>query len=270
MGKILIEKLLPSLEKMPIPDTTEETVQGKQTYEIGLEKVDEYKGDPKTLAAALRIFQTCDSQPYLYGGVAYTLLTAARESDNSFAPNGLEAAMRWLEKAQELAPDVVLINMIEAFIYIYNKRFDDARLILDYLENIEPGNFYLMKAEIEYWQRQGQLDEAVKWYQKTIDAADNVPQKLRLRNRLGDCYLEFGQDDKALEIYQEAIHFSREDPWLWHNMSIVYYNKEDFKEAARYNKMALELLDFPEAREMERALRSKLGTGGLVNRLLGR
>lgn len=270
MGKVLIDKLLPSLEKMPIPETTEATIQGRQTYDIGLEKVDEFKGDPKTLIAALRIFQTCNSQPYVFGGVAYTLVMASREQDDSYAQHGLEAAMSWLEKAQALAPDIVEINMIEAFIYIYSKRFDDARLVIDYLENIEPGNFYLIKAEIDYWQGQRNLDEAVKWYQKGIDTADNIPRKLRLRNRLGDCYLEFGEDEKALEIYQEAIHFSKEDPWLWHNLSVVYYNRGNYQEAMRHNKMALQYLDFPEAREMERALKAKMGTGGLVNRLFGR
>ena len=270
MGKTLVEKMLPSLEKMPIPETEGENAQGRQTYEFGLEKVDEFKGDPKTLAAALRIFQTCNSQPYVFAGVAYTLLTAAREADESYAENGLEAAMIWLEKAQELAPDIVSINMIEALIYIYSERYEDARLVLDYLMDDQPQNNYLLQAEVAYWQRQENLEAAVQWYEKAIDAADTVPRKLRMRNRLGDCYLEFGLYDEALKIYHEAVHFAKEDPWLWHNMSVVYFNKEEYKEAAHYNKLALELLDFPEAREMEQALRAKLGTGGLVNRLFGR
>ena len=270
MGKVLVEKMLPSLEKMPMPETEEETSQGRQTYEIGLEKVDEFKGDPKTLAAALRIFQTCNSQPYIFAGVAYTLIAAAREADESYAENGLDAAMDWLEKAQELAPDIVSINMIEALIYIYSERYEDARLILDYLLSIQSDNHYLIVAEIAYWQRQNMLEEAVEWYEKGIDAAETVPRKLRLRNRLGDCYLEFEMYDEALKIYHEATHFAKEDPWLWHNMSVIYFNKEDYKEAAHYNKLALDLLEFPEAKEMEQALRAKLGTGGLVNRLFGR
>lgn len=270
MGTTLVNKLLSSLEKMPVPEETEATTVGRQTYEIGLEKVDEYKGDPKTLIGALRIFQTCNSQPYVFGGVAFTLVMASREPDGSYDQGGLDAAMSWLEKAQDLALDVLLINMIEAFIYIYSGRLEDARLILDYLRDIEPNNIYLIQAETAYWQRQGNLEEAVKWFQKAIDTADNVPRKLRLRTRLADCYLEMGQDDKALEIYQEAIHFNKEDPWLWHNISIAYFNKEDYKEAARFNKVALKLMDFPEAREMEAEIRSRMGTGGLVNRLFGR
>jgi tetratricopeptide (TPR) repeat protein len=174
-----------------------------------------------------------------------------------------------LEKAQELAPNLVVINMIEAFIYVYSGRFEDARLILDYLEDIEPNNLFLMRAEIGYWQGLGKLDEAVQWYHKAIDSAETVPRKLRLRTQLADCYLQFGDDDKALEMYQKAAHFSKEDPWLWHNMSIAYYNKEAYKEAAHYNKLALSIADIPEIKEMTTVIRSKLGTGGLVNRLLG-
>jgi tetratricopeptide (TPR) repeat protein len=195
---------------------------------------------------------------------------ASKEVDLSYSQEGLDAAMTWLEQAQELAPNEVDINMIEAFIYVYSGRFEDTRLILDYLKNIEPQNIYLMRAEIAYWEGLKDMDQAVKWYQKAMDTAENVPQKLALRNQLADLYLEHGEDDKALKIYQEAVHFSKEDPYLWHGMSVVHFNKEDYKEAHRFNKIALDLLDFPEARQMERDLNSKMGSGGLVNRLFGR
>ena len=168
MGKILVDKLLSSLEKMPVPETAETTGVGRQTYEIGLEKVDEYRGEPKTLIRALRIFQTCNSRPYTLAGVAFTLLMAAKEKDGSFAQNGLEAAMAWLEEAQALEPDIVLINMIEPFIYTYSKRFDDARLVLDYLKKLEPDNIYLLQAEIAYWQQQEKYEEAIQWYQTAL------------------------------------------------------------------------------------------------------
>jgi tetratricopeptide (TPR) repeat protein len=270
MGQILVEKMLPNLNKMPLPASKQPTQLGRQTYEVGLDKVDEFKGDPKTLVSALRVIQTGDSQPFVFAGVAYTLLTAAREPNGSYAQIGLDAAMEWLEKAQELAPDVVSINMIEALIYIYSQRYEDARLILDYLWEINPSNYYLYMAEIAFWQRQEQMEETVSWYQKAINASNTVPRKLGLRSALGDCYLEFGLDDKALELYKEAVHFSKGNPWLWHNMSIAYFNKEEYKEAAHCNKQALSLMDFPEAREMETALKSKYATGGLASKLFGR
>jgi tetratricopeptide (TPR) repeat protein len=270
MGKNLVEKLLAALPKMKWPETPGPTSLGHRTYEFGLEKVAEYKGDPTVLGAALRVFQSGDSRPYAYAGIAYTLLVAAREPDDSFAQEGLEASMSWLEEAQEMAPDQVEINMIEALIYIYSGRYDDARLILDYLERINPNDFYVLSAEIAFWERQGDLAEAIDWYEKAINAADTVPRKLRLRSQMGDCFLRFGRPEKALEIYQEAVHFSQENPWLWHHMGLAYWELEDYKNAHRYNRRALDLLDFQEARELESALKQKLGTGGLASRLLGR
>lgn len=271
MGQTLVEKMLPTLEKMDWPETREATALGLQAYEVGLDKADEYSNDPKSLAAALRAFQSGDSRPYAFAGVAYTLLQASREADGSYSQDGLGAALDWLEAAQDLAPDQVEINMIEAFIYVYSGRFDDARLILDYLGHVEPYNYHLLTAEIAYWEKQGNLEKAVQWYQQAMNAADTVPRKLRLRTGLGDCYLAHRQDDKALEVYKEAVHFARENPLLWHKMSLAYWRKEDFEEAQRCNKRALALRpDFPEALKLEAAIKEKLDKGGLTQRLFGR
>lgn len=271
MGHRLIEKMLPTLEKMEWPEAPAATELGRKSYEIGLDKVDEFKDDPKVLGAALRIFQSGDSRPYALAGVAYTLVRAAREDNGSYAKLGLSSALEWLESAQENAPDVVEINMVEAFIYIFSNRFDDARLILDYLEEFDDNNYHLMRAETAFWQAQNNLEESVKWYERAIAAADSVPRKLQLRTSLGDCLLSFNQFEKALEVYKEAIHFSKENPWLWHNMSLVYWNLEDYQEADRHNKHALALdPDLPNAQQMAAALEEKLNSGSFRKRLFGR
>ena len=172
MGQILIEKILPSLEKMTWPENPRASLQGRQAYDIGLDKVDEYTTDPKMLAAALRTFQSGESRPFAFAGVAYTLVRASREKDGSHAQIGLDAALEWLEDAQDLAPDVVEINMIEAFIYIYSRRYDDARLILDYLEEIDPSNYHVLTAEVTYWEEQAKLDETVYWYEQVAAVAE--------------------------------------------------------------------------------------------------
>ncbi|MCI0394681.1 MAG: hypothetical protein L0332_00205 [Chloroflexi bacterium] len=270
MGKELVEKMLPSLEKTPWPQGTSASALGKQTYDVGLEKLADYTGDPKVLAAALRTFQTGDSRPYALAGVAYTLVLASREEDGSYAQEGLDAAMQWLEQAQELAPDVVNINTIEAFVYIYSGRHEDARLVLDYLYEQDPACYFLATAEIAFWQSQGMIEETVEQYEKAVAAADTVPRKLRLRSRLGDFYLEAGQYDRALQVYKEAVHFAQDDARLWHHMSLAFFHQEDYKEAARCNKRSLELQDSLEARQLQVALKEKMGSGGLAGRLFGR
>ena len=271
MGQKLVASMLPAIKKMQWPETPTATELGRQAYEIGMDKADEYVNDPKDLAAALRTFQTGESRPYAFAGVAYTLVKASREKNGSYSQTGLAEALNWLEKAQDLDPDVLEINVVEVLIYICSGRYDDARVVLDYLQAIDDRNYYLLRAEIAFWQEQGQLDETVRWYEQTINVAETVPRKLRLRRDLGDFYLQHRQYEKAIEVYREAIHFSKENPRLWHNMSVAHWQMGDYPEAQRCNQQALKLRsDSPEALRMESVLKEKLDTGRLGRRLFGR
>lgn len=271
MGQKLVENMLPAIKKMTWPETPAATELGRQAYEIGLDKADDYVNDPKDLAAALRTFRSGESLPYAYAGAAYALVRASREQDGSYSDLGLTEALNYLEKAQDLDPDVLEINVVEVLIYIYGGRYDDARLVLDYLEAIDDLNYYVLKAEIAYWQQQGQLDEAVRWYEQTISVAETVPRKLRLRRDLGDLYLQHKHYEQAVGVYREAIHFARENPRLWHNMSVAYWQLANYEEADRCNQQALKLQsDLPEALHMQAELKVKLDTGGLGRRLFGR
>jgi tetratricopeptide (TPR) repeat protein len=271
MGQRLVESMLPAINKMNWPETTTATTLGRQAYEIGLDKADEYSDDPKDLAAALRTFRSGESLPYAYAGVAYALVKASREQNGAYSETGLANALKWVEKAQDLDPDVLEINVVEVLIYIYGGRYEDARLVLDYLQAIDHQNYYLLKAEIAYWQQQGQIDEAVRWYEQTVNVAETVPRKLRLRRDLGDLYFEHRRFQEAIDVYRETIHFSREDPRLWHKMSLAHWQLEDYEEAQRCNQQALKLQsDFPQALSLQAALKEKMDTGGLGRRLFGR
>ena len=269
MGKQLVEKLLLALRKIEWPEVAIITEPGRQAFFIGVERVDSYKSDPQILLQALRIFQTSGSQPFAYAGVAYTLLVAACEKDGTYAQAGLDASLQWLERAQELEADDVDINVIEALIYIYGGRLPDARVVLDYLQDQEPINHYLHRAEIAYWQRKKDLEQVLYWSERASESVGTIPQRLRLRRLMADCYLEFGRLDEALDLYKEALQYDRNDHWLWHKLSQVYLQKGSLDEAELCNQRALQLHNFPEARQMEAAIRrKKLGTGKL-GRLLG-
>ncbi|MGH2538473.1 MAG: hypothetical protein ACRDHL_13865 [Candidatus Promineifilaceae bacterium] len=270
MGQSLIEKMLPSLEKLPLPQETGANEVGRVAYLVGLDKADDFGGDPKVLAEAIRAFQSGQSRPYLQAGVAYVLLKAAREADGRYSSEGLAAALTWLERAQALAPDLVEINFMEALIYTYAGRFEDARTVLDFLQERHSDNFRLAAAVVAYWQEQGEVEHTLDWYRRAEERADTPPQRVRLRRRLADFYQHLGRHAEALPLYKEATHFTQDDPFLWHALSQAQWGLGDFFEARRANQRALQLLDFPQARQMEQELKSKLGSGGLTGRLFGR
>lgn len=272
MGKQVIDKLLPVLDKMKWPSLTVGTEQGRQIYLQAWDRIEDYQGDPNQLTAVLRLLQTADSHPYATAGAAYMLVAAAREKDGTYAPAGLSAAMQWLEAAQEMEPDVPEINVIEAFIYVYSSRLDDARLILDYLHGQSPDNYYLQLGEIAYWTAVGNMEQAVQWFNEAAETALVVPQRLRLRARLADYYLENEMHQPASEVYKEALYFDKENALLWHKLSITYWRLENYEEAEHANRRALQLKEFPAARKMEEALKKKNegGEKGMFGRLFGR
>ncbi|MCA9933238.1 MAG: hypothetical protein H6662_07445 [Ardenticatenaceae bacterium] len=269
MGKQLLAKLLPSLEKAKWPQNEQATDLGRRTYEIALDNVNTFKDDPKVLAAALRTLQTGDSRPFACAGVAYTLIAASREADGRYATEGLDAAMSWLEKAQETEPDIVDINMVEAFAYIYDGRLDDARLVLDYLQDHDPHSYYLQTAELAYWTACDDLEQIEHWFERAAEEARTVPQRLRLLSHMADAYMKFDRLDDALAKYKEASHFDAENHWLYHHISEIYWQQENYDEASHYNKKALKAQDFPEGRQMEAALKEKSGGTGVLGRLFG-
>ena len=271
MGKKLVQKLLSGLQKIQLPTESTATAQGRRAYEIGLDAVDSYKRDPKVLVDALSTFQSGQSRPFTCAGIAYILVAASREQDGSYYSSGLDAAMTWLEKAQETEPDIMQINMIEALIYSYNGRLDDARLVLDYLHQQSPDHYYLNVAEMVLAQQQGEVEFASLWYKKAVNSAINVPQKLRLQSRMGDFYLAQGIHDKALVMFKEAAHFDKDNYQLWHKISLAFYRQGELEEAQRYNQRVLRMNDYPPARQLEAKLKEILGTDtGMLGKLFGR
>ena len=266
MSKAILAKLIPQLQKMRWPQNPILTELGRKTYDACLDKVDMYRDDPKVLVEALRILQTGDSMPYAYAGIAYTLVAASQDQNGAYLERGLEAAMEWLEMAQESAPDEVDINMIEALVYIYNGRFEDARLVLNYLHDHDPNDYYVHVAEIIFWQAQDDVEQATHWYEKASLSAREVPQRLRLLTRMGEFYTKEGNHNKALQMYKEALHFNKEKPELWHSISVIHWQLEDYDEASRANKQALKFGNLPAAQRMAEALKQKQGGSGILSR----
>ncbi|PIE81917.1 MAG: hypothetical protein CSA11_02040 [Chloroflexi bacterium] len=271
MGEKLLEQMIPYLNKVDWSGEEIATPMGQKAYMIGLDKVESYAGNPKVLAEAIRVFQSGRSLPYAYAGAAYVLVAASRQRDGSHALSGLDVAMTWLEKAQMLVPDNVDINMIEAFVYVYNGRSEDARLVIDYLWGIAPQNYHVHLANVAYWIHQKDLEQIEGAIEAAVKTAVELPQRMRLANQLGDIYMQFGKLDKALAAFKENVHFDPKNPMLWHKISAVYWRMDDLEEAERANQQSLRVGNLPAAQKLaaqikERKKQESGRFGGLFSR----
>lgn len=269
MDQSISSELQSAFERLTWSGSEELTPAGAVVFKEALDQADSFRDDPEVLAAAVRTLRTCDSLPYTYAGLAYALLVATKAEGNS-GERALQAALEWLEKAQEMEPDVVDINVIEALIYIQGGRIEDARMVLDYLHNQDPNSFLLKRAEMAYWQEIGDYEQALAWNQNALQEAETVPQRLRLKSAAARLYLQAGREEKALEAYKEALHFDPKNAWLCHRISTMHYERDELEEAARFNERALELSsEMPEAQQLRETLKERLGSTGLLGRLFG-
>jgi tetratricopeptide (TPR) repeat protein len=202
--------------------------------------------------------------------VAYALLVAAREADGSYDAGGLELTMEWLERAQEVEPDVLEINVIEGLVYVYNGRLEDARLVLDYLEEQGARNHFLHRAEVAYWMQMGDVAQTIHWFNRAAESAENVPQRLGMKAQLGDYYFRQNMLDEALVVYQEAVHFDKNNPALWYKIAIIHWRGEVLEEAEISNNQALRVQpDYAPAVKLAEAIKKKKSESGRLGRLFG-
>ena len=58
---------------------------------------------------------------------------------------------------------------------------------------------------------------------------------------IGNCYANWGQDEKALEWYHEIEFEKIDNPTVLYNIGTNYYNVSDFQGALKYYKKAVEI-----------------------------
>lgn len=237
------------------------TVQSRRIYEQGLDIINAYRGDPTFFVEGLRAFQATKSCPYAYAGVAFTFAMAAYgyggEPGNR---RGLKKAMEWLEKSQYLEPDRVEINFIEAVIYVNDGQLDNGRAVLDYLNQQDGKNYYLCLTEMNYWYKRNSEQNYLPWAQRAMDLADSDSRRALVTNGLAGFYLKQGRYDQSIKLYRQVAQLDPNDPWAWHNMSIMLVQMKQFKEAKRCNERALNLMEFGAARMIEEEINKNLGS----------
>ncbi|MEM7800960.1 MAG: hypothetical protein AAF633_17335 [Chloroflexota bacterium] len=269
MGKELVQRLLPVLDKMEWPESPAITQFGVETYQMGMDYVDQYDGSLKVLQTAIKTFQSGNSRPYALAGVAYLLAQISQDPKQGADPDGLDSAMAWLEKAQADEPDRPDINFIEAQIYIYREEMENARLVLDYLQEQDPFSYRIHLTEAIYWRKLSDLDQMSHFYAEAAKQADTVPKRLQLAAQQGEAYFAAGDLRQALKHFDDAIYFNREKAILWHRKALIYWHLKDYPECKRCNDMTLKLRELPAAKRLQQELRKKMGTGGLFQRILG-
>jgi tetratricopeptide (TPR) repeat protein len=180
--------------------------------------------------------------------VALALLKRATEIDpkNKFAWNNLGLVyftMRDYDQAIAAFQKQIEVNPYDDYAYnnlgrVYwnERKYDDAvkafnqQLEHNPLDKFSHANLGVMYAE---WHK---YDLAVPELEK---ASSLTPESAELQVSLGDAYLNLGQDDKALEVFDHAVELSA-TPLVWNNIAYqLSLKKSHLDRAQQYAESAV-------------------------------
>jgi tetratricopeptide (TPR) repeat protein len=251
MSDPTVQMINQMIARMPIPEETAITPEATARFEQAVEVMYAYRGEPQALIEGLKAYLATRCRPYVYAGIAGTLSTAAFEHDDQYDQEGVEQALTWLQRAQEIIPDRNEINLFEAIIYLHMKRYPDARTVLDYLAEAGPLSYRFCITEMSYWDAQKDMPKVEEWFEQAIALARGDQQRAYLLEMLAGIYLMNNILERSLRLFEEAVKFASNNPWAWHNMSVIHYRQRNYDPAARCNERALQLMDFGAARQMQ-------------------
>lgn len=256
----LVNEFHKLLEGVEWPEDTQTTPEQLAIYERATDILNTYRGHPDTLVEAMRWFLGTKSRPYAYAGAAQVMAYASFLVNDDFSAKGLDEAMGWLQKAQDITTDRPEINIIEFSIYIRMKRLDDARKVLDFLAEEETTtSFRICSAYLYYCRRINDVPQAERWFQKGLNVAENNTQRLNILNSVAAAYMSSKEYyDKALGAYDQVVAIDPKDPWAWHNASVILLRQKEYGRAYAYNQKALSVMQFGAAQEVEKTLKKHL------------
>jgi len=258
MGNELVEDIVNFIDLIEWPDECRVSEEAGVIFEKGLDKLDGYRGHPDVLFDALEIFVATGTCAYGYAGVASVMINASFLQGDEYYEPGLDYAMQWLKKAQELAPDQIEFGCIELNLLLCLNELEKAYSILEQLEKKTSKNYRVCGAAIAYWGEVNDMEKVKYWCSKAKQVANTEEQRELVARILADRYMMSERYEEALVHYEKISQTKTEDPWLWHNMSILYCEVEEFEKARTCNQNALNLMEFGVAREMKEYIDSVL------------
>ena len=180
----------------------------------------------------------------------------------------MKSAEDWLQKGKDLTPTASELLLVQAFINIRQQNPSETQNVLSKLQEIAPGEFYTLAAWIDYYALVNKEREMSDSYIKATKLAMTTTRRAYLLNRMGRYYIWLKQYNKSIDCYRKLVQLTPSDPWMWHNMSIIYLAQNNLFQAWRCNNIALKIMNFEAAQKIRRNIIRRFVTLGLTGGLI--
>ena len=130
-----------------------------------------------------------------------------------------EEAETYLKKSLDLDANFTMSQISLGILRMGQDRLPEAKKLLESAIASDSGNYLGHLHYAHVLSREGQYDEAVKSYQRSIQLKPNVAQPY---SDLGYSYLSLGRDEEAVETFKRATRLDPLNPYHYRSCSYTY------------------------------------------------
>ncbi|HEX9039344.1 MAG TPA: tetratricopeptide repeat protein [Ktedonobacterales bacterium] len=220
----------------------------------------QYTGDWRKLREPIAVFAALPA-PWCFVGAASVMARLSFLVGGAYAPIGVRQGLRFIAQAQAVDPENVdaLLERAGLLADVYNPQWLKlAEQTLTRIQQIAPNHPRLPFAEAALFKRYGQREKALAALDQAIARAPSQPEWILARANYADTLLQMARWDEAEPRYRELLETERENPWLWHNYSIVLANLKRYDEALAANQRALSIMPFQVAFNYGESIRKRM------------
>ncbi len=230
-------------------------------FEEELAKVHSVTGNWNDLAGPLRAFGEMPA-PWRWIGAAEIIRYLAYWHNRIFVTSTIRQGLRFIVEAQDVDPQNVDALLTRVTLLTCSDDPQWIRMALETLtmaRQLAPTHPRLPKVEIDYYTRIGDHDQALAANERLIALAPSAEEANRRRAKRADMLMEANRLEEAAAVFAEVAPTFPDNPWLWHNYSIVLRRLKRYHEALEVSDHALSVMEFKTARDNNNWLRTQLG-----------
>lgn len=204
-------------------------------------------------------------KPFCYIGAAEIMFRLAFLHDRIWAPIGLRQGLRFLARAQyhePFQPDLLVIRTKLLAGCVEPRWLALADQTLAILKRVAPEHPRISNAEQLICEQRGRLDDAVACTDRTLVHPPSREEEYIALSDKALLLQQLTRYDDSLALYRQLASLVPNDPWMWHNQSLMLYNLGRYAEALQCNNRALALMQFGVARDFRQKILDALARQG--------